>query len=144
MLALVLAWPAWAHHHGLGRMALVDAEWRGGDASLARLPGVLGTMLLMLVDVGIIAHHFGVFWLVCLGLALWSLRQPERRLAVGIPLLCGAAHFLLYATVLALTPADLEWHVTTAAPRLLMHVAPWALLAAALSGSAPAREALRS
>jgi hypothetical protein len=147
MLALVLAWPAYTRHHDLGRMALVDAEWRDRSASLAslaRLPGVLGTMLLMLVDVGIIAPQFGLFWLVCLGLSLWSLRHPALRPAVAVVLLCGAAHLLLYATVLALTPADLEWHVTTAAPRLLLHVAPWALLAAALSRGGAASDVSRA
>ena len=143
-LALVLAWPAWTHSHGLGRMAVVDAEWHDTGAALSRLPDVLRTMLLMMVDVGIIAPQFGVFWLVCLGLALWTLRRPGARLGAATALLCAAAHLLLYATVLALTPADLEWHVTTAAPRLLLHVAPWALLGAALSGAPPAGDAVRS
>lgn len=133
MLALVLAWPTYAHVHELGQTALVGAEWHDAASGLARLPGVLGTMLLMMVDVGITERHWGVFWLLTLALALWALRRPDRRPAVSTALLCGAAQLLLYASVLSLTPADLEWHVTTAAPRLLMHVAPWALLAAALS-----------
>ena len=133
MLALVLAWPVYAHVHALGRPALVGAEWHDAGIGLTRLPGVLSTMLLMMVDIGIIERHWGVFWLVSLALALWALRRPDRRTAVSAALLCGAAQLLIYATVLSLTPADLEWHVTTAAPRLLMHVAPWALLAAALS-----------
>jgi hypothetical protein len=143
MLALVLAWPVYAHVQGLGRTALVGQEWHDAGAALARLPGVLGTMLLMMVDIGITERHWGVFWLATLALALWALRRPERRPAVSTVLLCLAAHLLLYAAVLSLTPADLEWHVTTAAPRLLMHVAPWALLAAALSQGRPESDAVR-
>ena len=133
MLALVLAWPIYAHVQALGHTALLGEDWHDAGTALARLPGVLGTMLLMMVDVGITERHWGVFWLLTLALALWSLRRPDRRPAVSAALLCGATQLLIYATVLSLTPADLEWHVTTAAPRLLMHVAPWALLAAALS-----------
>jgi len=140
MLLLVLAWPAYTRANGLGQMALVGAEWHDAAGGFLRLPGVLGTMLLMLVDIGITTHCFGVFWLTCLALALWSLRHRDSRPAVGVALFCGAAHLLLYAAVLALTPADLEWHVTTAAPRLLIHVAPWALLAAALSRGGTAAE----
>lgn len=143
MLALVLAWPVYAHVQGLGRTALVGEEWHDAGTALARLPGVLGTMLLMMVDIGITERHWGVFWLVTLALALWALRRPERRPAVSITLLVLAAHLLVYAAVLSLTPADLEWHVTTAAPRLLMHIAPWALLAAALSQARPAGDAVR-
>jgi hypothetical protein len=143
MLALVLAWPVYAHVHELGQTALVGAEWHDAGTALARLPSVLGTMLLMMVDVGITERHWGVFWLVTLALALWALRRPDRRPAVAAALLCGAAQLVLYASVLSLTPADLEWHVTTAAPRLLMHVAPWALLAAALSQGRPESDAVR-
>ncbi|HZM00941.1 MAG TPA: hypothetical protein VFD43_11895 [Planctomycetota bacterium] len=141
LLALVLAWPLYAHLHGLGQIALVHEKWHGAAGRLPRLPEVLGTMLLMAVDVGLTVRHWGLYWLVALALALWSLRDRARRPAVALALLCGAAHLLLYATVLAVTPADLEWHVTTAAPRLLLHVAPWALLAAALSGNASGRKA---
>jgi len=142
LAALVLAWPVYARAQGLGRMALFGREWHDAGTGLSRLPSVLGSMLSMMVDIGITARQFGLYWLVCLGLALWALRLRDRRAAVGVALLCGAAHLLLYAVVLALTPADLEWHVTTAAPRLLLHIAPWALLAAALSRGRPAGEAV--
>lgn len=144
MLALVTAWPIYAHSEGLGQMALLGEEWHDGAAGLSRLPGVLGTMLLMMLDVGLTVRHWGLFWLVTLALALWSLRERECRAAVALALLCGAAQLLLYAAVLALTPADLEWHVTTAAPRMLLHVAPWALLAAALSRGHSGDGAVRS
>jgi hypothetical protein len=133
MLALVLAWPLYARANGLGEMALVGVDWHDVGGGLARLPGVLGAMLAMMVDIGLTTRHWGLFWLVSLALALWALRRREARPAVALTLLCGAAHLLLYAAVLALTPADLEWQVTTAAPRLLLHVAPWAVLAAALA-----------
>jgi len=67
-------------------------------------------------------------WGCALALAtLWPwLRRRELWLLWVFP----AAQLLVYLVIFQLTPHPLEWHLETAMPRLLFHIAPIAFLAA--------------
>jgi hypothetical protein len=58
----------------------------------------------------------------------WGLATRGVRGRVSLWLAVLAAHVALYALVFAFTPKPLDWHLTTAARRLLTHTTPWVVL----------------
>ena len=96
----------------------------GPASGLERIGYVLGRWPDLATEV-----LFDGAWLVIAALALpiaFALRVRDVRRFASTALLLGAA----YVAALAWTPHNLEWHVTTATPRLLQHLAPLGLLAA--------------
>ena len=98
--------------------------------AFARLPVVLGGFGTMVVQV----LRWNLLWfLVLLAPLAFLLRRPTRALhhAGLAPLCCVLGAFALYTLVLMVTPWDLAMLFNTLIPdRLMLHVAPLALLAA--------------
>jgi len=141
LLALSLAWPAHLATREAGGAPLAGAEWHDVSRAAERWPGaVRGLLALMVSPDGNGNPSWGLLWIVAGALGAWALLTVGRRRALAPWLALFAAHFALYATVLALSPSELDWHVNTAGPRLLLHLVPWALLAAIAAVALPARE----
>jgi hypothetical protein len=138
-LLLCLIWPLHLARHSLGHPPGVGAAWHDLPRALERWPGVARAMLMLTAASEMEGGWvWGLFWPVAVALLLAGLLQRETRRAVALPAALLLVHLAFYVTVLALSPFDLEWHVGTAGPRFLMHVEPWALLAA-LAALGPAR-----
>lgn len=131
LATLALAWPLYAHRTATMPLPLVGPEWRDAGRALSRLPDVLAGLAALTLDADAKGNPFwGAFWPAAGALALVGLLRPARRGAVLAALAALAAHAALYVAVFALTPVDLDWHVLTAGTRLVVHLSPWALLAA--------------
>jgi hypothetical protein len=138
-LAVVWSWPAFKLVHGIRDVYLAKAD---PTANLNRVGEIAATL---------IGHPFrselgpaptwGVLSLVApLALLVGFAVRPSRRRELGWLAAGLALHFLLYVAVFAATPRDLDWHLETAGPRLLFHLAPWlvVILAAATLREPPA------
>jgi hypothetical protein len=142
LAALTVAWPLYAMRTASMPLPLAQPAWYDIGRAFARLPEVLARLAdLMLATDGRGHLFWGVSWPAAGALALWGLLLGGRRAAVLPLLVLLAAHTALYVAVFALTPEDLTWQMDTAGARLVMHLSPWALLAAVAALGAAQRRA---
>ena len=124
------SWPLWAAAHGLHDAVIRDfPEHLDVGQAVSRLPAIseafAGRMLGCLGDG---APRWSALWPVGLLAGLLALRaRRTRRVAVATGLIL-LAHLGLYVGVFAITPRDLDWHLGTAASRLVLHTVPWLVL----------------
>gem|GEM_PF-2421029 len=88
-----------------------------------------------LLRVGPGPSSWGLYWLLPVGAWVVSLprrrARPPRRGGAGRPIwVLFVLQAAAYATVYVLTPHPLGWHISTSLDRLLLHLAPLALLGA--------------
>lgn len=127
-LAVAAPWIAFRMRHGLYNDLWHGAWVFGPDPSgdptgAARLAAIARTT----ADLPSLALFDRAWLVVALGalpVAVAARNRDVRRYALAALALAAA-----YATALFATPHELVWHVSTAAPRLLGHVLPIALLA---------------
>jgi len=122
MVVLGGLWPAWKLTHGIAEPFLAGAAEQGVD--IGRVPRIVGFFL---ADMFRSQAHGSLSWGV-----LWPLGGVaivvcgvlrDRRVW---PYVIGfAAHLGVYTAAFVVTPHPLEWHLATAAPRLLLHTLPW-------------------
>jgi hypothetical protein len=130
LVALAGAWPAFKLVHGIRDAYLADAAGGGAWTDVSRLATVLAFFAESTVGRGGLVRQAGLAWPVALlaaCAAFASARGVERRRLACVGLALGA-HVALYALVFLATPHQLDWHLHTAAGRLLMHPLPWLAL----------------
>jgi len=128
----ILPWSAYKAGHGLGSEYV---ESMGASVFLSNLPR-LGQIIPYALDFMFMKP--GV-----MGLVWWAWAVS---LAVGSRYLSGSRSFVIHWLILAqlsiyvfvyvITPVDLKWHLGTSLDRLLLHLIPLAMLAAAVHLSA--------
>jgi hypothetical protein len=137
-LLVALAWPLHLAATHLGDAPGLSAAWHDVPRALQRAPAAAWALLQQTWAADNLGQHeWGLFWPACVLAAAVGLLRVRSRRAVAVPASLLLAHLLACVAAIALSPAELDWQVGTAGPRLLLHAAPWALLAA-LAALAPA------
>lgn len=113
-----------------GRYAVVDAlgptdSGAPPRGTPRRAALIAGTMLRQAAHVGPWMPAWGLVWLLpMLALIRGSWRRQPAGLILGVLILQGMA----YAAAYMLTPHPVRWHLSTSLDRLMLHLAPLALL----------------
>jgi uncharacterized membrane protein (UPF0136 family) len=129
-LTLGLAWYLFRKRHGLEDDLFYEMPASAIFANLSRVPLIIEAFARALLRRNLLGYlMWGTFWFalpVGMLIALFP-RGPSRRAIVGWSAAL-ALHLALYVVIFVITPRNLEWHLTSAAERLVIHLVPWALL----------------
>ena len=131
LLALAWSWRAWLTWHGIEFETTLAWPTGGAAAALDRAPRIVAhfaSLLWSYAPGGV--SPWGLLWPCTLAVTVLSLATGGRaaRRALLWPALLLAAHVSLYVGVYAFNTQPLEWVLGNSAPRLFMHLLPWALL----------------
>jgi hypothetical protein len=135
-LALLAAgcalWPAFAAARGLRSPPDVTVHWPGAEVLAAGMGRALAFAARTALPPGASAWStWGLAWPVLLALGLAGVLRRRTRGPAGMALAAAGLHLLGCAAAMAGMELDLQWSLEVGMSRWLLHVLPWAALAAA-------------
>jgi hypothetical protein len=134
-ILIALPWALWVRQHDLENDLVEGVGTVAVSTALERAPTVFATLAAETVRPIRVGNQarvdprrvlpYGVVFPLAGGALVWAAVQLlRRRLRFQVAWLLGPAQVALYVLVFLFTPRDLEWHLDTAASRVLMQATP--------------------
>ncbi len=132
-------WPVFAHARGLDPPPELVPHWPGAASLAARMAEALTFAARQALPLDAAAWSaWGLAWPALLALGAVGLARRSTRALAGMALLAGALQLAGYVAMVACISIDFEWSLATGLGRWLLHLLPWAALAAAAAIEEPA------